>query len=82
MIAVAVVASLAFIGWLIWRAVRRKPIKAYLVSYILSCIAGAFTFTFFMSMDLPKVLKIMVSIALGGLMIFIAAWLQRRTKPG
>ncbi len=79
--AVAVIASLAFIGWLIWRAVGRKPIKAHLVSYILSCIAGAFTFTFFLSMDLPEVVKILASIVLGGVLIFMAAWFQRRVKP-
>jgi hypothetical protein len=79
--AVAVIGSLAFIGWLIWRAVKRKPIKAHLVSYILACIAGVFTFTFFLSMDLPEVVKILVSIILGGVLIFIAAWFQRRVKP-
>jgi hypothetical protein len=79
--AVAVIGSLAFIGWLIWRAVKREPIKAHLVSYILACIAGVFTFTFFLSMDLPEVVKILVSIILGGVLIFIAAWFQRRVKP-
>lgn len=79
--AIAVVGSLAFIGWLIWRAVKRKPIKAHLVSYILACIAGVFTFTFFLTMDLPEVVKILVSIVLGGVLIFIAAWFQRRIKP-
>lgn len=79
--AVAVIGSLAFIGWLIWRAAKRKPIKAHLVSYILACIAGVFTITFFLSMDLPEVVKILVSIILGGVLIFIAAWFQRRVKP-
>jgi len=79
--AVAVIGSLAFIGWLIWRAVKRKPIKAHLVSYIIACIAGVFTFIFFLSMDLPEVVKILVSIILGGVLIFIAAWFQRRFKP-
>jgi hypothetical protein len=79
--AVPVIGSLAFIGWLIWRAVKRKPIKAHLVSYILACIAGVFTFTFFLSMGLPEVVKILVSIILGGVLIFIAAWFQRRVKP-
>jgi O-antigen ligase len=79
---IGVIGSLALIGWLIWRAVKRKPIKAHLVSYILACIAGVFTFTFFLSMDLPKVLKILVSIILGGVLIFVAAWFQRRVKPG
>lgn len=78
--AVAVIGSLAFIGWLIWRAVKRRPIKAHLVSYIIACIAGVFTFTFFLSMDLPEVVKILVSIILGGVLIFIAAWFQRRVK--
>jgi hypothetical protein len=81
MVSVAVIGSLAFIGWLIWRAAKRKPIKAHLVSYILACIAGVFTFTFFLTMDIPEVVKILASIILGGALIFIAAWFQRRIKP-
>ena len=79
---IGVIGSLALIGWLIWRAVKGKPIKAHLISYILACIAGVFTFAFFLTMDLPKVLKILVSIILGGVLIFVAAWFQRRVKPG
>ena len=79
--AIAVIGSLAFVGWLIWRAAKRKPIKAHLVSYILACIAGVFTFTFFLSMNLPEVVKILASIVLGGVLIFMAAWFQRRAKP-
>lgn len=79
--AVAVIGSLAFIGWLIWRAAKRKPVKAHLVSYILACIAGIFTFTFFLAMDIPEVVKILASIILGAVLIFIAAWFQRRIKP-
>jgi len=79
--AVAVIGSLAFIGWLIWRAATRKSVKAHLVSYILACIAGVFTFTFFLTMDIPEVVKILASIILGGVLIFIAAWFQRRIKP-
>jgi hypothetical protein len=79
--AVAVLGSLAFIGWLIWRAAKRKPIKAHLVSYILACIAGVFTFTFFLAMNLPEVVKILVSIVLGAALIFVAAWFQRRANP-
>lgn len=79
--AVAVIGSLAFIGWLIWRAAKRKPIKAHLVSYILACIAGVFTFTFFLAMDIPELVKILASIILGAVLIFIAAWFQRRIKP-
>lgn len=79
---VGVIGSLAFIGWLIWRAAKRKPIKAHLVSHVLSCIAGVFTFAFFLSMDLPEMVKILVCIVLGGALIFVAAWFQRRIKPG
>jgi hypothetical protein len=81
MIAVAILASLAFVGWIIWRAARRKPIKAHLVSYILACISGVLTLTFFLSMDLPEIVKILVSIIVGALLIFIAAWFQRRMNP-
>ena len=81
MVSLAVIGSLAFIGWLVWRAAKRKPIKAHLVSYILACIAGVFTFTFFLAMGLPEVVKILVSIILGAVLIFIAAWFQRRTRP-
>ena len=77
---VAVLVSLAFIGWIIWRAARKKPIKAHLVSYALSCVAGIYTFAFFLNMDIPKMLKIVACIVIGGLLIFIAAWLQRREQ--
>ena len=82
MIAVGIIISLAFIGWLIWRIAKKRPIKAYMVMYGLSCLAGIFTFAFFLSMDLPEMVKILVSIVLGGVLIFIAAWSQRRVKPG
>lgn len=79
--AISVIVSLAFIGWLIWWAVKRKPIKAHLVSYIVSCTAGIFTFTFFLSMNLPEIAKILVCIILGGVLIFMAARSQRSAKP-
>ena len=79
--AISVIVSLAFIGWLIWWAVKRKPIKAHLVSYVLSCTAGIFTFTFFLSMNLPEIAKILVCIILGGVLIFMAARSQRSAKP-
>ena len=81
MIAVGVILSLAFIGWLIWLAAKRRSIKAYTTMYGLSCSAGIFTFVFFLSMDLSKILKVLVCIILGALLIFLAAWLQQRVKP-
>lgn len=80
MIAVAIIGVLAFISWLIWLGIKRRPVKAHLVSYVLSCIAGVFTFAFFLNMDLPKVSKILASILLGLVLILVAAYYQRRTK--
>jgi len=76
--AVAVLASLFFIGWLIFRAVRQKPIKAHTISRGLAYVAGVFTFAFFLSMNIPELIKIMVSIFLGIALIVLAAYIQRR----
>jgi len=76
--AVAILASLAFIGWIIFRAVRGKSLKAHVVTYGVACVAGAYTFAFFLSMDIPQLIKILVSIILGMVLIFMAAYLQRR----
>lgn len=81
MMAVAILSSLAFIGWIIWRAAKRKPFKAHVVSYILTCVSGVLTLTFFLSMDMPEIVKILVSIIAGSVLIFIAAWFQRRMNP-
>ena len=80
-IAVAVLASLAFIGWLIYRAVKGKPFKAHNITYGLACVAGVFTFAFFLGMDIPQLIKILVSILLGMALIVLAAFLQRRRQP-
>jgi len=80
-IAVAVLASLAFIGWLIYRAVRGKPFRAHTVTYGVACVAGVFTFAFFLSMDIPQLVKVVVSILLGVALIVLAAYLQRRRQP-
>lgn len=80
--AIAVILSLAFIGWLIWRGVRRKPIKAHIVMYGLSCLAGIFTLAFFLTMDILRIVKVLVCIILGAILIFLAAWQQRRRQLG
>ena len=76
--AVAVLASLFFIGWLIFRSIKQKPIKAHTISRGLAYVAGVFTFAFFLSMDIPELIKIMVSIFMGMALIVLAAYLQRR----
>ena len=80
LIAIAVLLSLAFIGWLIWRAVKRKTIKAHSVMYGLSILAGIYTLAFFLSMDIDLIIRVIVCIVLGIFLIFLAAYLQRRRQ--
>ena len=80
-ITVAILASLGFIGWVIYRMVKGKPIKAHVVSYAVACVTGVFTLTYFLSMDIPQLIKIVVSILLGIALIVVAAVLQRRRHP-
>jgi hypothetical protein len=77
-VAVAVLATLAFIGWIIFRVVKEKSVKAHFISYCVAVIAGVFTYAYFLSMDLPQLIKIVVSILLGVILIVIGALFQRR----
>ncbi len=78
--AVAVLASLGFIGWLIYRGVKGKSFKAHVVTYGVACVTGVFTLAFFLSMDIPQLIKIVVSILLGVALIVVAAYFQRRRQ--
>ena len=77
-------AFIGFIGWLIYRAVKGKPftLKAHTVTYGIAVITGIFTYGFFLSMDIPQLVKILVSIILGMVLIVLAAFLQRRRQTG
>ena len=75
--AVAVLASLAFIGWLIFRAIRQKPIKAHTIARALAYVAGLYTF----SMNISRPLQVIVGILLGATLIVLGATLQRRRQP-
>ena len=77
----AILLLLALIGWIIYRAAKIKAIKAHVVMYWLSALAGIFTLAFFLSMDLERMIKILVCIVLGAALIFLAAYLQRRRQP-
>lgn len=76
--AVAVLASLIFIGWLIYRAVRQRQVRAHTVTRAVAYVAGLYTFAFFLSMDIPLLIKVVASILLGAALIVLAASLQRR----
>ncbi len=80
--AVAVLASLALIGWLIYRAVRQKPIKAHTIVRALAYLTGLYTFAFFLSMNIPLLIQVVVSILFGAVLIVLGASLQRRRQPG
>ena len=77
-VAVAVIAALFFLGWIIYRAIKQKSVKASFVSYGIAVVTGVFTYTYFLSMDLPQLIKIVVSIVLGIILIISAALYQRR----
>jgi hypothetical protein len=76
-IAVAVLATLGFIGWLVYRAVRQKTVKAHFVSYGIAIVAGIFTYAYFLSLDFSQLIKILISIILGIILIIFAALYQR-----
>lgn len=80
--ALAVLLSLAFFAWLIWMAARRRPIKAHMVMYALAWLTGMFTIGFFLSMNIPTMVKVLASIVLGAVLIYIAAKFQSRQMPG
>jgi len=79
-IAVAVLAALAFIAWIIYRAVKDKTVKAHFVSYGVAIVAGVFTYAYFLSMDFPQLIKIVVSIVLGIILIIVGALYQRHKE--
>jgi len=82
LIPLAIVLSVGFVGWLIWRAVKRQPIKLHLVMYGLSALAGIFSLAFFMTMDIPTIAKVLSAITLGGVLISLAARRQQRKQRG
>jgi uncharacterized membrane protein (UPF0136 family) len=80
LVTLAVFASLGLIAWLIVRAIKHRSFSAHTVTYALAILAGVFSYAFFLSMDLPQLLKIVVSILMGAALIFLAAYLQLRRR--
>ncbi len=78
---VAVLATLAFIGWLIYRALRGRQVRPHHITYGIAVMTGVYTFAFFLSMNILLPVKILVSILLGIVLIVLAALLQRRRQP-
>ncbi len=81
LIFLAILLAVAFVGWIIYLAAKRKQIKAHVEMYWLSSLAGIFTLAFFLTMDIEKIIKILVCIVLGAVFIFLTAYLQRRKQP-
>lgn len=80
LIPVTVILSVSFVGWLIWRAVKKKPIRIHLVMYGLSGLTAIISIVFFMTMDIPTIAKVLGAIALGVVFIFLGARMQRRRQ--
>jgi hypothetical protein len=81
-IALAVLAAIGFIVWMIVRAVRNKAFKAHFISYGIAIVAAVFTYGYFLNMDIPQFVKIVGSILLGVILIIVAAVYQRRKAMG
>ncbi len=79
---VAVLSTLAFIGWVIYRALKGMLLRAHHITYGLAIISGIYTVAFFLSMDIPQLIKIVISIVFGIALIFLAAYIQRRRQQG
>ena len=80
LVTLSILASLGLIDWLIVRAIKHRSFSAHTVSYALAILAGVFSYAFFLSMDLPQMVKIVVSILMGAALIFLAAYLQLRRR--
>jgi len=77
-VAVAVLATLGFLGWFIYWAIKEKSLKAHSISYGVAVISGIFTYAYFLSMDLPQLIKIVVSILIGIILIIVGGIYARR----
>ena len=77
-VAVAVLATLAFITWFIFWAIRERSLKAHAVSYGIAVVAGIMAYAYFLSMELPQLIKIVVSIMLGVVLIIVGGLYARR----
>ena len=72
--------SVGFVGWLVWRAVKGKPIQVHLVMNGLAALTSICAIAFFMTMDIPTIAKVLTAIILGAVLIVIAARQQRRRQ--
>ncbi len=77
-VAVAILATLGFIAWFIVWAIKEGGIRAHSVSFGMAIIAAIMTYAYFLSMDLPQLVKILVSIILGITFIIVGAIFARR----
>jgi predicted permease len=60
--------------------VRGKPFKAHTLAYAVAIVAGVFTVAYFLSMNIPQLVKILVSILVGMALIVLGAYIQRRRQ--
>jgi len=83
---IVTVAIVIFIIWLVYRASTaksvgkeiREALNPHIIMFGLSCVSGVCAFAFFLSMDLSKPFKIVVSMIFGMALIFVANWMQKR----
>ena len=79
-IIIATFAILGFIDWLFYRAIRGSQVKPHHVTYGIAVVTGIFIYGFFLSMNIPQPIKILLSIILGIILIILATLLQLRRQ--
>ena len=77
-VAVGVLATLGFLAWFIYWAIKEKSLKAHSISYGVAVIAAILTYAYFLSMDLPQLIKIVISIFIGIILIIVGGIYARR----
>ncbi len=77
-----ILAIILFVIWLIYRDTKDKnAIKPHKIMYGLAFVSGIFTFLYFFSIrSITTEIKIITSIFVGLLLIFIGSWAQKN-KP-
>ena len=86
---VSILALIAFIAWVIYRAVNaqksgrqvQKVLNPHIVMYGLSCLAGVCSLAYFLNMeDISKFIKVIACVVLGIVLIVVASLNQRKRQ--
>jgi hypothetical protein len=80
LIGIAALLAMSFIAFLIFQALNGRFPKLHVILYMLSALAGVFSFVYFLGMDGNAIIKVTVSIVLGVVLIFFASSIHWRRR--